>query len=85
MSRYKFYVLFLFRNQKEQLNYEREKLMKKLIEAELDGQAASHQVNDLTEAELFETELDRQVPNSYPVVFIKAEFDLEKIDSDSLI
>ncbi|BFZ20549.1 hypothetical protein BsWGS_23585 [Bradybaena similaris] len=35
------------RSQKEQLNYEREKLMKKLIEAELDGQAASHQVREL--------------------------------------
>ncbi|BFZ20551.1 hypothetical protein BsWGS_23587 [Bradybaena similaris] len=35
------------KSQKEQLNYEREKLMKKLIEAELDGQAASHQVREL--------------------------------------
>ncbi|CAG5119721.1 unnamed protein product [Candidula unifasciata] len=34
-------------HQKEQLNYEREKLMKKLIEAELDGQAASQQVREL--------------------------------------
>uniref|UniRef100_A0A0B7A1L7 Outer dense fiber protein 2 n=2 Tax=Arion vulgaris TaxID=1028688 RepID=A0A0B7A1L7_9EUPU len=35
------------KTQKEQLNYERERLMKKLIEAELDGQAASHQVIEL--------------------------------------
>ena len=35
----------LCRSQKDLLNYEREKLMKKLIEAEMDGQAAAQQVS----------------------------------------
>ncbi|GFR89811.1 outer dense fiber protein 2 [Elysia marginata] len=35
------------RSQKDMLNYEREKLMKKLIEAEMDGQAAAQQVKEL--------------------------------------
>ena len=34
------------RSQKDILNYERERLMKKLIEAEMDGQAAAQQVSD---------------------------------------
>ncbi|KAK0045163.1 outer dense fiber protein 2-like isoform X2, partial [Biomphalaria pfeifferi] len=37
------------RSEKDLLNYEREKLMKKLIEAEMDSQAAAHQVRDLKE------------------------------------
>ncbi|KAH9498966.1 Outer dense fiber protein 2 [Bulinus truncatus] len=35
------------KSQKDLLNYEREKLMKKLIEAEMDSQAAAQQVRDL--------------------------------------
>ncbi|XP_059166432.1 outer dense fiber protein 2-like isoform X2 [Physella acuta] len=35
------------KSQKDLLNYDREKLMKKLIEAEMDGQAASQQVREL--------------------------------------
>ncbi|XP_055897052.1 outer dense fiber protein 2-like isoform X7 [Biomphalaria glabrata] len=37
------------KSEKDLLNYEREKLMKKLIEAEMDSQAAAHQVRDLKE------------------------------------
>ena len=41
------FFTYFFRVEADILNREREKLMKKLIEVEMDGQAAGKQVSDL--------------------------------------
>ena len=43
-------MLIIFRTEREKLSTEREDLMKKLVEVEMDGQAASKQVAALRDA-----------------------------------